>query len=39
VIIHLHVKGASEDAEKGLDSWLLQITFTNVKVIMLSTHL
>ncbi len=39
VVIHLHGKGASKDAEKGFYRWLLQKTFKNTKVIMLSWHL
>ena len=36
VVIHLHGKGASEDAKKSFYRWLLKLTFSNTKVIMLS---
>lgn len=36
VVIHLHGKGASEDAKKVFYQWLLKHTFSNTKVIMLS---
>lgn len=36
VVIHLHGKGASEDAKNGFYRWLLRNTFMNTKVIMLS---
>lgn len=36
VVIHLHGKGASEDAKSGFYRWLLKHTFANTKVIMLS---
>jgi len=36
VVIHLHGKGASEDAQKGFYRWLLKKTFKDVKVILLS---
>lgn len=35
-VIHLHGKGASEDAKNRIYRWLLKITFKNTKVIMLS---
>ena len=36
IVIHLHGKGASEDAKNGFYRWLLRNTFMNTKVIMLS---
>lgn len=36
VVIHLHGKGASEDAKGCVRRWLLRITFSNTKVILLS---
>ena len=36
VVIHLHGKGALEDAKNGFYRWLLRNTFKNTKVIMLS---
>ena len=36
VVIHLHGKGASEDAKRGFYHWLLKKTFKNTKVILLS---
>lgn len=36
VVIHLHGKGASEDAKNGFYHWLLMKTFKNTKVILLS---
>lgn len=39
VIIHLHGKGASKDAEKFFFRWLLRKTLNNTTVIMLSWHL
>lgn len=39
VIIHLHGKGASKDAEKGIYRWMLRKTLKNTKVILLSWHL
>lgn len=39
VIIHLHGKGASNDAENGFYRWLLRKTLNDTKVIMLSWHL
>ncbi|MBQ7253229.1 MAG: glycosyltransferase family 4 protein [Bacteroidales bacterium] len=39
VVIHLHGKGASEGAKHRYYRWLLNITFRNTKVIMLSWRL
>lgn len=36
VVLHLHGKGASEDAKKPFYRWLLRKTFKDTKVIMLS---
>lgn len=36
VIIHLHGKGASKDANNFLYRWLLKVSFRNTKVILLS---
>lgn len=36
VVIHLHGKGASEDAKKSLYRWILKRTFNNSKVVLLS---
>ena len=36
VVIHLHGKGASEDAKDVFYRWLIKHTFKNTKVIMLS---
>ena len=39
VVIHLHGKGASQDAGNAIYRWLLHITFRNTKVILLSWRL
>lgn len=39
VIIHLHGKGASQDAKSSFYRWLLYATFKNTKVILLSWRL
>ena len=36
IVIHLHGKGASQDAENRFYRWLLKNTFRNTRVIMLS---
>lgn len=36
IVIHLHGKGASQDAENAVYRWLLRNTFRNTKVILLS---
>lgn len=36
IVIHLHGKGASEDAKGRIRKWLLDFTFRNTKVILLS---
>lgn len=39
VVIHLHGKGASQDAKSTFYRWLLKATFKNTKVILLSWRL
>lgn len=39
VVIHLHGKGASQDAKSSFYRWLLKATFKNTKVILLSWRL
>ena len=36
VVIHLHGKGASVDAQNAIYRWLLKLTFRNCKVVLLS---
>lgn len=39
IVIHLHGKGASQDAKSSLYRWLLKAIFKNTKVILLSWRL